>query len=75
MNTDAWIDKASDILGTDPDLVVANDQVALIRKQRAEQQQAQQMAEMLPSTAQAAKTLSETNTRDPNALTDLYSQI
>jgi len=75
VNGDAWVDKASDILGVDPDLVVANDQVAMIRQQRAEQQQAQQMAEMLPSTAQAAKALSETNTRDPSALTDLYSQV
>ena len=75
VNGDAWIDKASDILGVDPDLVVANDQVQLVRQERAEQQQAQQMADMLPSTAQAAKTLSETNTRDPNALTDMFSQV
>lgn len=75
VNGDAWIDKASDILGVDPDLVVANDQVALIRKQRAEQEQAQQMADMVPGAAQAAKTLSETNTRDPNALTDMFSQL
>ena len=75
INADVWIDKSSDILGVDPDLIVANDQVSMIRQKRAEQAQAQQSAESMPVAAQTVKTLSEANTRDPSALTDMFSQL
>ena len=70
LNVDQTIDAYSDMLGIDPDLIVADDKVALIRQQRAQAQQAQQSAATAPAMAETAKTMSETNTRDPSALTD-----
>jgi hypothetical protein len=45
--------------------------VAEIRQQRQAAQQAQQQAEMGAQAAQSAKVLSEADTQNPNALTDL----
>ena len=41
-DSDAWADVYSDSLGVDPKLVLANDQVAIIRQTRAQAQAAQQ---------------------------------
>ena len=44
-NSDQWADDYSDMLGIDPQLIVSDDDVALVRQQRAAQaQQAQQAA-------------------------------
>jgi hypothetical protein len=72
---DEVIDKYSDMLAVDPDVLVADDQVAIIRADRAKQQQAQQMAAAVPGMAGAAKDLSQANTTDKNALTDLTKQF
>ncbi len=40
-DSDAWADVYSDSLGVSPQLIVATDQVALIRQQRAQAQAAQ----------------------------------
>ena len=46
-DSDKWADIYADMLGVDPELITADDQVALVRQQRAQQeQQAQQMAMM-----------------------------
>lgn len=53
-DADYWVDAYADSLGIDPRYVVSGKQVAVIRKQRAEQQQAQQQlaaAQQLASTA------------------------
>lgn len=50
-NSDKWVDAYSDSLGIDPELIVADDQVALVRQQRAE---AQQRAEQMQQVEQAA---------------------
>lgn len=51
-NTDKSIDRYADQLGVDPDLIVADDKVAIVRQQRAQAQaQAAQTAQM----AEAAK--------------------
>ena len=52
-DSDKWADAYSDMLGIDPELIVPNDRVAMIRAQRAQAAQAaQQQAQM----AQAAAT-------------------
>lgn len=61
---DEIVDAYADALGIDPSLVVADEQVALIRKDRAAQQQAMQaaaMAQPAKDMASAAKTLGETD--------------
>jgi hypothetical protein len=67
---DQVVDAYADMLGVDPTLIVADDQVAIIRQQRAEQEAAMQQAAMVPAAAATAKTLSETDTSTKSALTD-----
>lgn len=75
INTDELVDKYADMLGVDPNLIVAGDDVALVRKERAKQQAAMQQAETLPAAASAAKDLSQADTSGKNALTDLMTQF
>ena len=72
LNVDDMIDGYADMLGVDPDYIVANEDVAIIRQQRAQAQQAQAQAEMAPGAAQAAKTLSEV---DPEQLRQAMGQF
>jgi hypothetical protein len=54
-DSDAWADAYSDMLGVDPKLVLANDQVAIIRKTRADAQAAQQKLAAAEQVSNAAK--------------------
>jgi len=75
LNADEIIDEYSNMLGIPPDLIIGNDQVAMVRQQRAQQQaQAEAMA-ALPQAASAAKTLSETEVGDGNALENVADQF
>ncbi len=75
IDTDQVIDTYSDILGVDPDLIIANDEVAIVRQQRQQAQQAQQAQQTAAQGAATAKTLSEVNTEDPSALQGVVQQI
>lgn len=69
-DSDRWADSYADMLGVDPELVVPGEQVALIRKGRAEQQaQAAQLA-AAEQAASAAQKLGSVRTDQPNALAD-----
>lgn len=71
LDSDAMIDDYADMLGGNPEWIVANEDVAIIRQDRAKAQAQQaQMAAMQPM-ANAAKTASETNVTAPSALTSL----
>lgn len=69
LNVDVLVDKYSDLLGVDPDLIIANDQVALIRENRAEQQKQMQQMQQMQEMAGTAKTLSEAKMDEDSALT------
>lgn len=71
LDSDRWADVYSDALGIDPGLVVPGEKVALIRQQRAEQQEAAQKAEALQKMAGTAANLGRVPTDQPNALTDM----
>jgi hypothetical protein len=75
IDTDELVDSYADMLGVDPALIVAGEKVALIRQDRAKQAEAQQRTAMIPHAAQAAKTLSETDTQGKNGLTDVMQQF
>lgn len=75
VDTDTLIDRYADMLGVDPTLIVANDQVALVRQDRAKQQQALQTAAALPAAAGAARDLSQANTSGKNGLTDVMNMF
>lgn len=70
-NSDEWVDVYADALGIAPELIVANDKVALIRQSRAQQQQAAQSAAMANSAADTAQKLANAPTSDANALTGI----
>ncbi len=73
---DKWADVYSDMLGVDPNLIVASDQVAIIRQARAKAQAAQQQSEMLQQQSQTAKNLAQAPTGgQPNALNDMMNQF
>ena len=74
-DADKWADSYSDMLGVDPNIIIANDQVALIRQTRAEAEAAQAQIEAQKVQSETAKNLSESNTGgDSNALTDIMSE-
>ena len=68
---DAWVDKYADMLGIDPDLIVAEDQVKAIREARAEAQKKAESAAMAESASNTAKNLAQAPTNGNNALTDV----
>lgn len=61
IDQDRAIEVYADMLNAPPDMLVANDQVAAVRQQRAQQQQQMQAAEMAMTVAKGAKVLSETD--------------
>lgn len=71
LNADVWADKYGDMLGVDPELIVAGEQVALIRQQRAELQQAAAQQAMANQAADTAQKLANAPTTGGNALTDV----
>jgi hypothetical protein len=74
---DIWADRYSDMLGVDPELVVASDKVALVRQQRAQAQAQQQEAAMAEQKASTAQKLGNTPTQGggSTALDDVISQF
>jgi hypothetical protein len=75
-NADEWVDAYSDMLGVDPKLIVANDQVAIVRDARNKAQAAQAQAENLRTQSEVARNLAGAKTSEPSALTnviDMYS--
>lgn len=77
-DADKWADIYSDMLGVDPELIVASDQVALIRQQRAQAQADAAKSEQMNQAADTAQKLGNAPTQGgSNALQDvmgLFSQ-
>lgn len=74
-DSDKWADIYSDMLGVDPQLVVADDKVAIVRQQRAQQQQAAQKTAMMEQGASAVNKLGNTPTGTQSALTDVMKNL
>lgn len=72
---DRWAENYADEIGVDPSLIVGKDQVALVRKQRAEQQQAQQQMAAGQQMAESAAKLGTVDTSGRNAATDIMNQL
>jgi hypothetical protein len=73
-DADAWIDSYSDQLGVDPRMIVASDQVAIIRQQRNAAQAAQQQTAMQEQQSKTTKNLAAAPVGQNNAL-DLMNQF
>jgi len=75
-NGDAWVDAYSDMLGVDPNMIVAGDQVAMLRDQRNQAMAAKEQMAAMQQQAATAKDLAAAKTVEPSALTnviDMYS--
>ena len=71
-NEDAWVDEYADMTGVNPTLIVADDKVALVRRDRAERQAAQLRAAQANVAADTAQKLANSPTGGAdNALTML----
>ena len=73
LDPDQAVDAYSDMLGVDPSLIVADDKVALIRKAKAQQQQAAQLAAMAPAMADMAGAAKDLSQADPEGLQNAAS--
>jgi len=68
---DEWADKYSDMIGVDPTLIVADDRVAIVRKQRAQAQQQAAQQQAVQQGAETAAKLASAKTNEENALTNV----
>lgn len=75
LDADQIVDAYADMLGVDPSLIVADDKVAIIRQQNAQAAQAQQMMENMPAMAGAAKSVSDINLTEDNALSNVLGMF
>jgi hypothetical protein len=74
IDTDRLIEHVGEAAGVPPDVIKPQDEVDKIRSARAAQQKAVADAERAKTESAAALQLSKTDTRGPNALTDLQRQ-
>lgn len=72
LNSDQLVDDLADMYGINPKLINAPEQVAQIRQQRAEQQQAQQMVGGMQPAADAMRKMGEIDTRNLRQVQDLF---
>lgn len=75
LDGDQLVDVYADMLGVPPELIVADDKVAIIRQQRAQQQAAATQPAVAQQMADTAKTMSDTDTDGKNALTDVMNSF
>lgn len=75
IDADQMIDEYAVTIGAPADVIVSDEEVALIRQQRIQAQQAQAMIEAAPQIGRAAKDLSEADTQGENALTELVGGV
>lgn len=71
LDVDESIDQYFDMLGAPPKIVRSDDEVVQIRKARQKKQQMMELAATMQGTIDGAKTMSETDTGENNALTQL----
>lgn len=74
-DSDKWADAYSDMLGIDPELIVSNERVALIRQSRAQAAQAAQQQAQNAQAAATAKDLAAAKTGEDSALTNVMSMF
>jgi hypothetical protein len=72
-DSDKWADAYGDMLGVDPDLIVASEDVAIVRQQRAQAQQQAAQLESAERQAAAAQKLGTVKTDQRNAATDILN--
>ena len=74
---DAWVDAYSDMLGVDPEMIVANPQVALVRSQRQQAQASAAKTAQMEQAASAAQKIGSVPTQggSSNMAVDMLNQF
>lgn len=75
LNADQIVDTYADMLGVDPNLIIGDENVAIIRQQRAEQQQKAQAAQEAMAMADMASKVGGISTAEPNMMTDVMQNL
>jgi len=75
LNIDSIVDGYADMLGTDPDYIVGNEDVAIIRDQRVQAQQQAQQAATMAQAAATAKDASQASLDGNTALSQALGQF
>ena len=75
LDMDQAVDEYSDMIGTPPGIVLADEAVEKRRQARADLQNQQAQAQQRDQAAQTAKTLSDTDTSGENALSDILNPL
>lgn len=73
LDADKWADAYADMLGVDPELIVATEDVAIVRQQRAQAQAQEQRIMQAEAEANAAAKLGTVKTDEKNAATDILN--
>ena len=74
-DADQWADAYGDMLGVDPNIIVSNEKVALVRNERAKAMAAQQQMALMQQNAETVKNLSQAQTTEPSALTNVIDMF
>jgi hypothetical protein len=74
-NSDAWVDAYADMLGVDPNMLVAGEQVAMLRDARAQAMAAKEQQAAIQQQAVIAKDLAAAKTAEPSALTNVIDMF
>jgi hypothetical protein len=74
-DADKWTEAYSDMLGVDPNMIVADKQVAIVRDARAKAQAAQAQAAAMQQNSQTVKNMAQAPTGQQNALNDVMNMF
>lgn len=75
-DADQWADKYADMLGVDPNLIVGNDQVAIVRENRAKLETQRAQMEQVKQMSEVGRNLGTVDTGDgTNAGMDIINQF
>ena len=75
LNVDHWADAYSDMLGVDPKLIVASEEVAMIRQARSQAMAAKEQLLAQQQQATAVRNLANASTDGQNALTEAVNMF
>lgn len=74
-DADEWVDHYSDLFGVDPSMVVGGEQVAMIRKSRADAMAAKEQSALIAEQAVAMRNMAAARMDVPSALTEANSLV
>lgn len=75
VDADYWVEAYADMLGVDPKMIVANDKVALVRKQRADAAQQAQQTELAEKQSKTVSNLAGASMGGDSVLSNVMDQF